>query len=446
MSDLALAALVGLPFAIGLVSLRTHADRATLAVRVSIIGALAMTLLATLTPVDVALVLPSGRSLVFSPIAQLGLQLLGLFSLGLTFALAREPAQSQPNWLSVTWFHVGGLVVALLLNSLPLALLAFTAATLLWAFALPEQDRRAASGPVLRYAALLALAMPLLLGALQIAEARLTSDAGRVAVEHTVLALALPGFGLVLGLVPLHAWTLTLAAGAPRPMLFGVLGLAQTAGFALLLRTVDLHEWLFRGAYGSFVTLGGAITALVGAWLALSSHPDDPDDWLAYAVVANMGMLVAGVGTGSRAAATGVAILLLARVLALVLLALKEGAGERASRLADAAATLTLAGTPPLAGFAGFFLILTGARSVSLAAAIALVAGSALLMATAVRRWMHATRSTPRGSLWQSGPDRTVLVLVLVLLILGLAPQLVAGALLDPLRDIFFPDTGLPGL
>jgi formate hydrogenlyase subunit 3/multisubunit Na+/H+ antiporter MnhD subunit len=191
--------------------------------------------------------------------------------------------------------------------------------------------------------------------------------------------------------------------------------------------------------------MGGAITAVVGAWLALSAHPDDPDDWLAYAVVANMGMLVAGVGAGSRAAATGVAILLLARVLALVVLALKQGAGARASRLADAAATLTLAGTPPLAGFPGFFLILAGARSVSLAAAVELVVGSALLMATAVRRWMHAPRTTNQGSLWQSGPDRTVLVLVLVLIVLGLAPQLVAGALMDPLRDIFFPETGLPG-
>jgi formate hydrogenlyase subunit 3/multisubunit Na+/H+ antiporter MnhD subunit len=346
----------------------------------------------------------------------------------------------------VTWFHIGGLVVALLLSSLPLALLAFTAATLLWGFALPDDARRAAAGPVLRYSALLALAMPLLLGAFRLAEGRLTSEAGTVAVEDIVLALALPGFGLILGLIPLHAWTLTLAAGAPRPMLFGVLGLAQTTAFLMLLRTVALHEWLFRGAYGSFVTFGGATTALLGAWLALSSHPDDPDDWMAYAVVANMGMLVAGVGTGSRAAATGVSIVLLARVLALVLLALRSGAGQRASRLADGAATLTLAGTPPLAAFPGFFLIVTGARAEGTAAAAALVGGSALLMATAVRRWLHAERSGLGEPLaLRSGPDRTIVVLACVLVVLGLAPQLVAGALLDPLRDIFFPDMGLPG-
>lgn len=441
----ALIVAVGLPFAVGIFAAVATTAHPRSALRASLAAAVALTLLATITPVDVAIGLPSGRALLFSPLSQLGMQILGLAALGLTFALVAEDDASVGSWLPVMWFHIGGLVVALLLNTLPLAFLVFTASTLLWVFGLPEADRRSSARPVLRYAALVSLAMPLLLGAFRLADDRLTSEAGRIAVETTVLALALPGFGLVLGLIPLHAWTLTLAAGAPRPMLFGVLGPAQTAAFILFLRTVATHEWLFRGAYGSLVTYGGALTALIASWLALSADPDDPDDWLAFAVIANMGMLMAGMGTGSRTAGTGVAMLLLARVLALVLLAIRAGASHRFERLADGVATLTLAGTPGLAGFPGLFLILVGVRGVGSPATVAVAAGSGLLFATALRRGFHRSRSSAHDrALLATGRDRAVLIVVVLLVVLGLFPQLVAGALLDPLRDIFFPDAAAP--
>ncbi len=464
MSQVALLLLGALPFAAGAAAVRWCPQRSDLALRSGLAAAIALALGATLSPVDVAFALPSGRSLELSPIAQLAVQLMSLGLLGLILALSDEEPEDLATWLPVAWFSLGGLTVAVLLSALPLALVTFVAAALLWAFGPPERHRQAAGDAILRYAVLLSLTMPLLLSAFRLADLRLESGAGRVAVETAVTALALPGFGLILGLIPLHAWTLTLASGAPRPMLFGVLGLVQTAGFALLLRTVDTHEWLLRGASGSLVTAAGALTALVAAWLALAADPDDPDDWLAYTLVANMGMLLAGLASGSRGAGSGVALFLLARVLALVLLSLSPGPGATYGRLADGAATLTLAGTPGLAGFPGLWLILSGVRAVQGIAALALAGGSGLLFATALRRWWPksptrmpkdlfgrvpgGTRSGDQGATpsWGDvrgaiprGRDRAVLILVVLLVAVGLAPQLVAGVLLDPLRDIFFP-------
>jgi formate hydrogenlyase subunit 3/multisubunit Na+/H+ antiporter MnhD subunit len=457
-SDFLLLALVALPFVAGATALRLQAGRPEIVIRAGLAGAIGLVVLATVIPVGVSLPLAAGRSLVLSPIAQLTTQLIGLATLGLLMALADDPPRRRETWLPVTWLSVGGLIVALLVNSggerpmpaLPIAVLVFVASILLWAFGLPHEQRASAAGPVIRYAALLSLAMPLLLAAFRIADDRLSASAGEVAVERLVLALALPGFGLILGVVPLHAWTLTLASGAPRPMLFGAVAIGQTAGFGLLLNTMAVYPWITRGGYGTVVLLGGALTACVGAWLAASSDPADPDDWIAYAVVANAGMLVAGLGTGSRAAGTGVALLLLARVLALVLLTLSAGTSPSYRRVAYGAAGLALAGTPGFAGFPGLWLIVGGARAAGGPSAAMLAVGSGLLFANALRRALPRRDRGERGQTaleadpdWYTplspGRSRAVVVLAVLMVVIGLAPQVVAGAFTNPLREVFFP-------
>jgi multicomponent Na+:H+ antiporter subunit D len=369
---------------------------------------------------------------------------LGLAVLGIVMGLERHRPEEQASWLPVAWLSVAGLVLALLITSLPLALLVFASAALLWAVGLPEGQREAASGAVLRYAALVALAMPLLLLAFRLAELRLAGSPGaQVAVETAAMAAALPGFGLVLGMIPLHAWTLTIASGAPRTMLMGAIALVQTAGFALLLTTMSKYGWLTRGDFSAVVTSCGALTAALGGWLALSADVDDPDDWLAYAAVANAGMLVAGIGTGSRLAGAGVVTLLFARVLGLVLLSLSDSTAGAYRRLAEGVATLTLAGTPLFAGFPGLWLVIAGTRSawpdsdLGLLLACGLAAGSGLLFATALRRGIP--RVARFGPPEASAGGVTVVALAAVLVALGVFPQVIAGALADPLRDIFFP-------
>ena len=433
---------LGLPFvAFGAcVALR---DRPRDVLRFSTAGALLLTLAASAAVVDVEIELFAGRSLTMSPIAQLGLQLLALSMLGLAMSLSRARPEIVAHWLPVAWLSTGGLGLSLLVSSLPLSLLVFSGAALIWALGLPPSERRPATGAVMRYVALLALAMPMLLLAFRLAEERTSSATD---LERVVLALAVPGFGLVLGLIPMHAWTLTLASGTPRTMLLGVLTLVQTTGFILLLRTLERYPWITEVA-GDPLILGGALSAALGGWLALSAKLDDPDDWLVYALVAHSGFLLMGLGTQSRAAAVGVILMLFARVIALVLLSLAPRVEGNMSRTAAVAATLAISGTPGLAGFPGLWLVL---RRIGLGAqgtaSIALLAGSGLLFATAVRRWRapetewanDEVQPMPEGTA-DTGGQRAVVALIVLLVVLGLAPQVVAPAFEGSLRGLFLP-------
>ena len=440
---LLLVATLLLPLAAAGMSVRL---RAAQALRMSTVVALVLVAAATLAVVDATVPLVGLRALEMTRIAQLGIQLEALAMLGLVMGLHRAPPDTVTRWLPVAWTSMAGLSAALLVNSLPIGLIAFVAAALLWAFGLPEGERGAAMGAVLRYAALLALVIPLLLSAYRLAELRPAAvDKGDL--EHLVLALVVPAFALLLGLIPMHAWVLTLASGAPRTMLFGVLTLVQTAGFALLLRTLEDLKWLTATATAPLV-FGGAVSACLGAWLALSARIEDPDDWLVYAIVANSGMLIVGLGTQSRAAALGVVLMLFARVLALVLLGVGRRVTGMLQRAASAVALLTLAGTPGLAGFPGLWRILqklageAGGTAVQVPfgtpAHLALLSASALLFATAVRRWDAPLEATgvPEGR--DVGGERAVIVLIVLIVALGIAPQFVSGAFGRDLADMFF--------
>lgn len=446
MGRLLLVLVLLLPLAAAVGGLLLRRRRPQLLPQLSVAAALLMVLLVSVAVPDTRIDVVAGREITLLPEAQLGIQLLGLAMLGFVLACKQmEGWEGQANdWLSLAWLSLSGLVLSLMVRNLPIALLFFFAASLIWTQAMPSADRRRAAAATLRYLMLLALSLPLLLIALRLAEIRGTL-ADSEAIERLALALAVPAFGLILGLIPLHAWVFTLAGRTPRPMVYGVTSLVQTAGFVLLLRLLSDHPWMSYGARGVLVG-AGALSCLVGGWLALSAPSEDPDDWLIYATVANGGMILVGLGTQSEAASTGVALLLFARTLALVLAELASQASELQRRLALGLATLTLAGTPGLAGFPGFWLIVRRLQVTGRPwAEFAILAGSGLLFATAIRRWVHAGRqgatlgSEPAGGRTSAGVDRAILLLASLLLLLGLFPGLVAHSLDEALRKLNVP-------
>lgn len=435
---LTLLALVGMPFAAGAACLYLGHRRAGTAIRVSVAAALAVVVLVSVATVDIEIPLVANRALTLKATAQLGIQLLGLAMLGFVMSLIPDQTDDLVGWLAVAWLSLGGLALALMITALPVALLSFVGSTILWAFALPEARRAQAAPSMVRFTALLALATPLLLIAFRLAESRTTATPS---IERMVLALAVPAFALLVGVIPLHAWVLSLSSNTPREMLFGILLVVETAGFGLLLRVLAAHPWIVGEARDALV-IGGALSALLGGWMALASPRRDPDDWLVYATVANSGIILAGLGTRSLSAGVGVALFLFARVLALVVLALAPRVGGVMRRLAYAAGTLALAGTPGLAGFPGLWLII---RRLQIAdhstASLAILMGSGLLFATAVRRW-QASEAGVDGA-WpvedDPGARRAVLSLIALMIVIGLAPQLIADAFASAMRDLYFP-------
>ncbi|HQZ71410.1 MAG: hypothetical protein ACH37Z_10305 [Anaerolineae bacterium] len=440
---LLLLALILLPFVTGACVFWLRRGRPQLVPRVSVFAAVLLVLLVSIAIPDTSLDLFSQRELSLLPEAQLGIQLLGLAMLGFVLANSTDDADEgrSVDWLLMAWISLGGMVLSLLVRNLPIALLFFIGGAMIWTQGLPTQARQRAASATLRYLTLLAFCLPLMLIALRLAELR--GELRDVeSLERLALALAVPAFGLILGLIPLHAWVFTLAGKTPRAMVYGVTSLVQTAGFALLLRMLADNPWMTYGARAVLIG-GGALSSLVGGWLALSAPKEDPDDWLIYATVANGGMILVGLGTQSEAAGAGVALLLFARVLALVMTELASQAGASLRRLANAVGTLTLAGTPGLAGFPGFWLIVRRLQTTdSPLAELTLLAGSGLLFATAVRRWSNVivpTEPPAPATAQMEGIRRAVMLLIILLVILGLMPGLVAHSLDDALRKLNMP-------
>lgn len=106
------------------------------------------------------------------------------------------------------------------------------------------------------------------------------------------------GFGIKLGLVPLHGWLPIAHPAAPVPasaVLSGALVKAGALGFLVFL------PWGAPQAdWGQTLLVAGLVTALIGALLGLMQ--DQPKTLLAYSSVSQMGLVAATLGAGFAAA------------------------------------------------------------------------------------------------------------------------------------------------
>jgi hypothetical protein len=139
---------VALPLVAAVLSQALVRRRPHQAVVVSLVVALLFALSATFALVDRPLFFIAFRSVVLTPAAQLGTQLIALMALGLVLALEAEPPDIIADWLPVLWISVFGLTLALLLSELPLALLMLLGAALVWALGLSGTERTASRDAV----------------------------------------------------------------------------------------------------------------------------------------------------------------------------------------------------------------------------------------------------------------------------------------------------------
>lgn len=120
--------------------------------------------------------------------------------------------------------------------------------------------------------------------------------------RDVVLALALFGFGVKAGFVPLHFWLPPAHAAAPSHVSALMSGVVIKMGVYGILRAV----W-FVGIppvwWGWTVLTLGVVSALLGVLWALAQH--DIKRLLAYHSVENVGIILIGLGTGALAAAYG---------------------------------------------------------------------------------------------------------------------------------------------
>jgi formate hydrogenlyase subunit 3/multisubunit Na+/H+ antiporter MnhD subunit len=243
----------------------------------------------------------------------------------------------------------------------------------------------------------------------------LVSSLAESPYRDPVILLVIVGFGLKIGLVPLHGW-MPLSYGAGPLVATAVLsGATSKAGLMGLIRFLPLdapHPY-----WGGVLLAAGLLSALYGAIIGLTQN--NPRSVLAYSSVSQLGQMAAvlglGLAAGNAAAAVMVAFYAVYHVLTKGGLFLALGVDQRMH--AGAAANLNLivaivlslgfAGLPLTGGALGKLAVkpIIGDGAASLVFAIAAI-GSTLLMLhfirlhQGVRRDLDMTHGNLTRSAW----------------------------------------------
>jgi formate hydrogenlyase subunit 3/multisubunit Na+/H+ antiporter MnhD subunit len=301
-------------------------------------------------------------------------------------------------------------------------------------------------------------------------------DASPVAAPaHLLFILALVGFGAKAGLVPLHVWLPAAHPVAPSHVSAVMSGVMIKMGVYGLLRVVMLLGGP-RPEWGWTLLVLGVVSSLVGIAFALAQ--DNLKRILAYSSVENVGIICIGLGLGFLAASRDmpvVASLAVAGALFHVLshsvmkglLFLAAGSVASATHTLDLdrlggllkrmpvtgaaffAGSVAISALPPMAGFAGEFLIYLAAFSavISRPPAVAFAAAAAAGALALIGGLAAACFTRAFGIVWSGEPRsehaahaaevpssmRAVVVLLAALaVILGLAAPFAVLALSEP--------------
>jgi hydrogenase-4 component B len=130
----------------------------------------------------------------------------------------------------------------------------------------------------------------------------LPAGAAAVPVGKAIFWLALLGFGIKAGVMPLHVWLPGAHAAAPSHVSALMSGVVIKLGIYGLLRVLSLYDappsW-----FGGTLLAVGMTSSVLGVALALAQH--DLKRLLAYHSIENIGIIITGIGVGIFAGAHG---------------------------------------------------------------------------------------------------------------------------------------------
>lgn len=264
-------------------------------------------------------------------------------------------------------------------------------------------------------------------------------------LERPALVLLVLGFGLKMGLVPLHVWMPLAHPVAPIPASAALSGIIVKAGVIGLIRFLPLGEP--NPEVGQALVILGLLTAFYGVIVGLTQR--HPKTILAYSTISQMGFVAAILGAGLAGGEPDTAILAAFYALHHLLVkgALFLGVGivgstgtKHLSRVLVPMAllALSLAGLPFSSGALAKLVTkpLFGDGLVAAAAAASAV-GSALLM-------FHFVNCL-RAKVHEDDEKAPELSLLLSWAIVGLASLLVPWVLFGNVTRYTFPDAVTAG-
>jgi len=186
------------------------------------------------------------------------------------------------------------------------------------------------------------------------------------------LALVLVGLSFKIAAFPMQMWAPDVYQGAPAPVTAYLAFASKAAGFVLLLRVLFVAAPYVARQWETVFMVAAGITILYGNLCAIPQR--NLKRLLGYSSIAQAGYMLLGIAALSRDGASAIVYYLagylftLGAAFVVISLAGREsgdisalaGLNKRSPVLAAAMATamVSLAGIPPLAGFAGKFLLL----------------------------------------------------------------------------------------
>lgn len=299
---------------------------------------------------------------------------------------------------------------------------------------------------VLRFITIVALALPALLMAdWTLGQFTQSPDSPEIA-QASVTLVAL-GFALLLAVVPFHNWLPAVARDAPPLSTAFVVNVVLGAVWILLLDVLNGNRLIAADARTfEFLRGAGLLMAAFGGLAAWAQR--DFGRLLGYSLIADMGASLFAVGTSSRAGLAAAIIIVITRSVGSTLMAMGMSlARARYARddfsvlnglvwrspwasLAIIIGGLSLAGFPPLAGFAGRWGIIQEAINFDARIAAVLLAsgiGVVIGVLRGLREMLHAPPEEAEPPPPESRGEIAIVVIVIgVCLIVGLFPGLLA--------------------
>jgi multicomponent Na+:H+ antiporter subunit A len=258
---------------------------------------------------------------------------------------------------------------------------------------------------------------------------------------NTALTLLILGFGLKIGLAPLHVWMPLAYTAAPIPAGAVLSGAAVKAGVIGFIRFLPLGAAMPK--WGEALAAAGLFSAFYGVLIGITQQ--NPKTVLAYSSISQMGLLAAVLGTGLAAGDTGAALgasfsaahHVLVKGGLFLAIGVAATAGPRLWPVPIPAAVLALGlGGLPLTGGALAKLAVKAQFGEGIVGTLATMsaAGSTLLMLHFLRRLVHTGPRNPQAAL-PAGFTWPWLIMAFAAVAVpwGLYPSAESGPILDAL-------------
>ena len=361
--------------------------------------------------------------------------------------LSESPAAIIANSQGAFFFwSLAPLVVAIVLDSFPLAVF-FWAIGLIVLLLMATPRREGRVGGAAQFLLLTVVGVACLFLFNRMYELYPLTPENLDLVQTAVIFLTL-GLGLLLGAAPLHIWLGPVADELPPLGIAFLAGVAQPVGLWLLFRRMSDTLWLTtRSPLMAILLFGGGLTVVLGAVLALTERR--VGRFIAYLSLVGLGQALIGLSLGTRLGLGGALLATLNRALGTALVAggfaFVQHHPERRWQVIGGIAIflggLTLAGLPPMLGFAASWSIYRDLASGNPSLLLLLLASSALTVFATLRTvWpiMTKLKPVPETEEVKIVPylcAAVAVALVILVILAGFFPQVVADPLIAALAN-----------